>query len=117
MGNSVVRYQELPPRLRQVALLVAEGKSNKEIGEALKIQPGTVRNHVHRLSGLVLDGRSDQGQNVRVRIVRWLFLDHEFCLECQERDAAQKMLREEIRRLEGRIKVLSGDGDGYGDTE
>jgi DNA-binding CsgD family transcriptional regulator len=43
------RLRELTPRELDVLILLAEGKSNKEIAEALVISPNTVRHHVHQL--------------------------------------------------------------------
>jgi len=39
-------FTELTERELEVAALVAQGRSNKEIGEALFISDGTVRNHI-----------------------------------------------------------------------
>ena len=39
----------LTPRERQVAALVVEGRSNKEIAIDLRIGPATVKNHVHNI--------------------------------------------------------------------
>jgi DNA-binding NarL/FixJ family response regulator len=39
----------LTPRERQVAALVVEGRSNKEIALVLRIGPATVKNHVHNI--------------------------------------------------------------------
>jgi DNA-binding CsgD family transcriptional regulator len=41
--------RELTPREHEVLALIAEGKSNKEIAEALVVSPNTVRHHVHQL--------------------------------------------------------------------
>lgn len=43
------RLRELTPRELEVLILIAEGKSNKEIARALVISPNTVRQHVHHL--------------------------------------------------------------------
>jgi two-component system, NarL family, nitrate/nitrite response regulator NarL len=49
----------LSPRERQVARLVADGLSNKEIAQKLAIGPATVKNHVHNiLDKLALRRRS-----------------------------------------------------------
>lgn len=49
----------LSPREREVAQLVADGLSNKEIAQALHIGPATVKNHVHNiLDKLALRRRS-----------------------------------------------------------
>jgi DNA-binding NarL/FixJ family response regulator len=39
----------LTPRERQIAGMVAEGMSNKEIAQGLRIGPATVKNHVHNI--------------------------------------------------------------------
>lgn len=43
------RLRDLTPRELEVLLLIANGKCNKEIAEALVISPNTVRHHVHQL--------------------------------------------------------------------
>ncbi len=49
----------LSPREREVARLVADGLSNKEIAQELRIGPATVKNHVHNiLDKLALRRRS-----------------------------------------------------------
>uniref|UniRef100_UPI0012E2A705 response regulator transcription factor n=1 Tax=Sandarakinorhabdus oryzae TaxID=2675220 RepID=UPI0012E2A705 len=49
----------LSPREREVARLVADGLSNKEIAQMLAIGPATVKNHVHNiLDKLALRRRS-----------------------------------------------------------
>jgi len=40
---------ELTPREQEVLTLISQGKSNREIAEALTIEVGTVKNHVHNL--------------------------------------------------------------------
>jgi two-component system, NarL family, nitrate/nitrite response regulator NarL len=39
----------LTPRERQIAELVSEGLSNKEIGRRLGLSAGTIRVHLHRI--------------------------------------------------------------------
>ncbi len=57
---SRVRESELSPREMQVLQAIAEGKSNREIGEALKIGEGTVKIHVnHVLKKLGVKGRTE----------------------------------------------------------
>jgi DNA-binding CsgD family transcriptional regulator len=43
------RLSNLTPREIEVLILIADGKSNKEIAEILVISPNTVRHHVHQL--------------------------------------------------------------------
>ena len=55
-----LRESELSPRELQVLQAIAEGKSNREIGEALKIGEGTVKIHVnHVLKKLGVRGRTE----------------------------------------------------------
>src|SRR5262249_61068625 len=50
---------ELTPREREVLTAMAEGKSNREIGEALKGSEGTVKGHMtHILEKVRVDGRT-----------------------------------------------------------
>ena len=54
--------REMSPRERQVIRLISEGSSNKEIANALKISPYTVKNHVHNiLDKLQVKGRREAG--------------------------------------------------------
>ena len=41
--------KRLSPREREVALLVARGLRNKEIGRELHLSDGTVKQHVHNI--------------------------------------------------------------------
>ena len=43
------RFATLSPRERQVAALLAEGRSNAEVADALVITLGTVKDHVHSI--------------------------------------------------------------------
>jgi two-component system NarL family response regulator len=53
-----VQALELTTRQQQILELVAEGKTNKEVGNALSITEGTVKIHVnHILSKLGVGGR------------------------------------------------------------
>lgn len=45
------RYSALTDREREVLDLIAQGMSNREIAEALSIEVGTVKNHVHNILG------------------------------------------------------------------
>ncbi|MFI0237559.1 LuxR C-terminal-related transcriptional regulator [Streptomyces sp. NPDC016845] len=58
--RGVTAAQPLTPREREIAGLLAEGLSNREIGRRLFIELSTVKNHVHNiLEKLRLTGRSD----------------------------------------------------------
>lgn len=51
---------DLTPRERQVLALLAEGRTNKQIAEALTVSPGTVRLHVSNiLSKLAVSNRTE----------------------------------------------------------
>jgi two-component system response regulator DevR len=39
----------LAPREQRIVALVAEGKTNKEIGQALNLSPKTVKNYLHQI--------------------------------------------------------------------
>ena len=39
----------LSPRERQVATLIAQGRSNKEVGELMRISENTAKNHLHNI--------------------------------------------------------------------
>lgn len=53
------RFEELTPRESEIALLVAQGKGNKEISNKLYITEGTVKNHLTRImSKLELENRT-----------------------------------------------------------
>lgn len=43
------RFAELSPQERRVAVLLVDGRSNREIGEALAVSPETVKTHVTRI--------------------------------------------------------------------
>jgi two-component system, NarL family, nitrate/nitrite response regulator NarL len=62
----------LTTREREIAAMVGDGKSNKEIAGALHISPATVKNHVHHiLEKLELPGRSAIGG----RLGEWVGAD------------------------------------------
>jgi len=65
--------EDLSPRLREVLLLVAEGKTNQEIGDELSIKMETARNHVHLLARRIGVSGTPENRNVRVKLIRWLF--------------------------------------------
>ena len=69
-GRRVERLEELPRRLREVALLVGEGCSRREIAERLYISEATVRNHIHAIVervGIEHSGRAG------VKIALWVW--------------------------------------------
>lgn len=54
------RTETLSPREREVLMLVGQGLTNQEIAEALFIETGTVKNHVHNiLEKLQVDSREE----------------------------------------------------------
>jgi two-component system, NarL family, nitrate/nitrite response regulator NarL len=56
----------LTPREREIARLIAQGCSNKEIARALCIELSTVKNHVHHMLGkLGVPSRVEAGARVR----------------------------------------------------
>ena len=58
----------LTPREEQILQLVAEGMTNKEIGQALYLQPQTVKNYVHQvLQKLNLSNRLELIRHLRSR--------------------------------------------------
>jgi DNA-binding NarL/FixJ family response regulator len=63
----------LSEREREVARLIADGKSNREIGEALVVSPKTVERHVTNvLAKLGLRNRTELASLVRSAVVRGL---------------------------------------------
>ncbi|MBB3650401.1 DNA-binding NarL/FixJ family response regulator [Rhizobium sp. BK619] len=59
--------ETLTVREREVLTKVAEGLTNKEIGRALKISPGTVKIHVERIIGKLRAGDRTQAAVMAVR--------------------------------------------------
>lgn len=49
--NGIDKMKELTPREMELAKLVAQGKSNREICEILFLTEGTVKNHISRILG------------------------------------------------------------------
>ena len=47
--NSVSRQQKLTSRQTQIAMLISEGLSNKEVGRRLKLAEGTIKLHLHNI--------------------------------------------------------------------
>jgi non-specific serine/threonine protein kinase len=58
------QLDQLTPRERQVALLIAQAKSNDEIAAALVVSKRTVESHIANI-------RSKLGFTERAQIVRW----------------------------------------------
>jgi two-component system nitrate/nitrite response regulator NarL len=54
----------LTPRERQIAALIADGLSNKQIARRLTIEHATVKNHVHNILGKLGVSRRDQIRDV-----------------------------------------------------
>jgi two-component system, NarL family, nitrate/nitrite response regulator NarL len=50
----------LTPRQREIATLIAEGHSNKQIARSLSIEHATVKNHVHTILAKLGISRRDQ---------------------------------------------------------
>ena len=59
------RAETLTPREREIAGLVAEGLTNRQIATRLVIAPGTVRIHVERILGKL-------GLTSRVQVATWI---------------------------------------------
>lgn len=70
----MVTLNDLTPRQREVALLVAEGLHNKGIGERLGVTDQTVKNHVTAIIGtLATEDLMPAHVNSRVVIARWIW--------------------------------------------
>ena len=68
MGHNGHGGQELTPRELEILHLIAEGMSNRQIAEALVIEVGTVKNHVHNiLSKLEVNSREDAAAYLALR--------------------------------------------------
>lgn len=48
-GGSFTPSTSLTTREREVAVLLADGLTNKEIASHMQIEPGTVKSHVHNV--------------------------------------------------------------------
>jgi two-component system nitrate/nitrite response regulator NarL len=60
----------LTPREREIAALLADGHTNKEIALRLGIEPTTVKNHVHNiLEKLQVRRRTEAAQRVRAELI------------------------------------------------
>jgi predicted ATPase/DNA-binding CsgD family transcriptional regulator len=64
-GDDSTLYGGLSPRERETAVLIAEGKSNREIAEAMTIQTKTVETYVTRILNKL-------GFDSRVQIATWV---------------------------------------------
>jgi two-component system nitrate/nitrite response regulator NarL len=63
--------RKLTRRQREVAALISEGLSNKQIAQRLSIQPATVKNHVHNIfAALGLGHRNEVAALVRTSLLR-----------------------------------------------
>ena len=60
------QFDQLTPREREVAVLIAQAKSNDEIAAALVVSKRTVESHIANI-------RSKLGFTARAQIVRWAF--------------------------------------------
>src|SRR5215211_6928736 len=47
--NNISRPQKLTSRQTQIAMLISEGLSNKEVGRRLKLAEGTIKLHLHNI--------------------------------------------------------------------
>lgn len=60
LGVDPSGYEELTPREKEVLDLISVGQSNQEIAEALTVEIGTIKNHVHSiLDKLNVSSRKD----------------------------------------------------------
>ena len=60
LGIDADDYDELTPREQEILELISQGMTNQEIADALVIELGTVKNHVHNiLSKLHVNSRKD----------------------------------------------------------
>lgn len=60
LGVSPGGYEELTPREKEILNLIAAGLSNQEIADALTVEIGTVKSHVHSiLNKLNVNSRKD----------------------------------------------------------
>lgn len=60
LGIDASDYEELTPREREILELISQGLTNQEIADALVIELGTVKNHVHNvLNKLHVNSRKD----------------------------------------------------------
>ena len=69
-SRALARRQRLTPREREVLRLIAAGKSNKEIGAALRISERTAKFHVTAIFNKL--GAENRAQAVAVAIERHL---------------------------------------------
>ncbi|HEB65339.1 MAG TPA: LuxR family transcriptional regulator [Chloroflexi bacterium] len=65
----------LSPRERQVAALIAEGRTNAEIASRLRIGANTVKNHTRSIYAKL--GIQDKPGNPRVLLARWYWREQE----------------------------------------
>jgi DNA-binding NarL/FixJ family response regulator len=59
-GTRATNGDALTPRQREIAALIADGLSNKQIARRLSIEHATVKNHVHSILVKLGVGRRDQ---------------------------------------------------------
>jgi PAS domain S-box-containing protein len=70
--RNAAALQQLTPREREILRLLAEGRTNQQIGRVLSLSAGTVRNHISRL--LPKLDASDRTQ-AAIRAIEWGLLD------------------------------------------
>lgn len=69
--EEIAHLKQLTPRLMQVATLIAEGKNNTAIGDALNLSPHSVKNYTNILfDHLGVEGRTT-GRIEVARLVIW----------------------------------------------
>lgn len=62
---------DLSPRERQVAELVADGRTAPQIAKQLGCKPGTVRTHIRRIAEQLRASGQDDGRTAMRAVERW----------------------------------------------
>ena len=65
----VIHFADLTPREREVLLLIAQEQTNQQIADALVIELGTVKNHVHNLLRKLDVGNRQQAAQVAQQMI------------------------------------------------
>ena len=66
----VDRLEDLPPRMREVAMLISEGMSRREIARRMVISESTVRNHINAMVKMV---GIRHGGRAGLKIANWVW--------------------------------------------